>query len=51
MLTINPVIFTDISFQSPGGKLLFLLSEPGSCPRQIWDNEDRQKGDEDLCGN
>ena len=46
LLAVNPVIFADIFLQSPNSQLFFFLGEPGSGPREIGQNENADKGDD-----
>lgn len=51
MLTVDPVILSDIFFKSPSSQFLLLLSKPRGCPWQIWDDEYRNQRHEYLSYN
>lgn len=44
VLTVNPVVLSDILLQPPRCKLLFLLREPAGSPREVWQDEGSSNG-------
>lgn len=51
MLTVDPVILSDIFFKSPGSQFLLLFGKPRGCPWHIWDDEYRNQRHEYLSRN
>jgi hypothetical protein len=45
LLAVNPVVFTDILFQSPGSQFLLLFREPAGGAREVGQDPDGDESD------
>lgn len=48
MLAVDPIILTNIHFQSPSGQYFLVFCQPWSCAWQVGYDEEGEYSDEDL---